>query len=125
MVQSDDCDSRHPFAYGKVLGVYHADIIAPGASRARPALRRIDFLWVRWFEEVAWGGWSKKRLDRVAYIEGNGSSDAFGFLDPACVIRGAHLIPAFEFGRSMDNIPASLAWDNREAGDWDSYFISR
>jgi hypothetical protein len=80
---------------------------------------------VRWFEEVAWGGWSKKRLDRVAYIEGDGSSDAFGFLDPACVIWGSHLIPAFKFGQSMANIPASLAWDNAEAADWDSYFINR
>lgn len=125
MAQCDEIDSRHPFLYAKVLGIYHAEFTLPGQSRTRLATHRIDFLWVRWLDEASWGGWSKKQLDRVAYVEGDGASDAFGFLDPICIIRGCHLIPAFEFGRSTSNISTSIAWDSSTEGDWDSYTVNR
>jgi len=34
---------------------------------------------------------------------------AFGFLDPSEVIRGAHLIPAFHYGRTPNLLPKSIA----------------
>ena len=61
------------------------------------------------------------RLDRVGFDEG---SDAFGFVDPAIVIRAAHLIPAFAHGRDRQGLRESIA-QNDKAGDWSYYYVNR
>jgi hypothetical protein len=44
-----DTDSDHPFLYAHVLGIYHANVIYTGSDTRDYTLRRLDFLWVRWF----------------------------------------------------------------------------
>ena len=45
---------------------------------------------VRIVTPKARGGWKAKKLHQIGFIEGN---EAFGFIDPADVIRAVHLIP--------------------------------
>jgi hypothetical protein len=124
MVTSGDSSPDHPYWYAKILGIYHANIIwSNDAANHTP--RRMEFLWVRWMELVEPGSWDRCELDRVAYIPANTYRDAFGFLDPALVLRAAHLIPAFNFGRSPNPTGHALALDDRTEGDWHSYYVNR
>ena len=42
----------HPFWYARILGVFHANVVYTGAGMRDYAPRRLEFLWVRWFERV-------------------------------------------------------------------------
>jgi hypothetical protein len=82
--------------------------------------RRIEFLWVRWFQYV---GWRDLRLDSVRFpaVE---AEDAFGFVDPRDVLRSCHIIPAFARGRNhSDGI--SISRCARDGNDWARYLINR
>lgn len=116
-------EEPHPFWYAKVIGVYHANIIhAPSGNRFP---RRMDFLWVRWLgrDLARLGGFKERRLDRVGYVPHPDGS--FAFLDPANVIRGCHLIPAFSHGHTEELLPKSSAWDHPTDGDWRYYYVNR
>ncbi|KAB5588997.1 Patatin-like phospholipase domain-containing protein 7 [Ceratobasidium theobromae] len=98
MTQNSDTDPDHPFWYAKVLGIYHIDIMAH---------RPLDHYYT------------------PEYVPESSYRDAYGFLDPAVVIRACHLIPAFHFGRSNRSGPTSLASDDATEGDWSSYYVNR
>jgi len=50
--------------------------------------------------------------------------NAFGFLDPADIVRGCHIIPAFSTKkRYSDGRGISLC--ARDASDWQSYYLNR
>jgi hypothetical protein len=87
----------------------------------------MDVLWVRWFglDADAPGGWSKKCLHGISFIPWDEPGAAFGFLDPAQVIRGVHLIPDFSWGRTNSRLPPSIvhpADDGDE--DWEHFYIN-
>jgi len=87
----------------------------------------MDVLWVRWFglDADARGRWSKKGLQGVSFIPWDDPAP-FGFLDPAQVIRGVHLIPNFPRGWTESRLPPSIV---RLAGDddkdWESFYVNR
>ena len=66
----------------------------------------LDFLWVRWFgyQTERPGGFQTQRLDRVGFIRAD-TPGAFGFLDPALIIRSVHMIPDFGGERVSDLLP--------------------
>jgi hypothetical protein len=111
-----------------VLGIYHTKV----RFNNRPP-RRMDFLWIRWldYDEERPGGWNISRLDRVHYSKCRNDtelSDAFGFVDPANIVRAAHLIPDFRSGTTSSLLgatPASLACDDHEYGDYKFYHVNR
>jgi hypothetical protein len=109
--------NRHPFWYARILGIYHADV-----NFGLRNIGRMEFLWVRWYawDETQPSGWANKRLDRLAYDEENYQ---FGFLDPAAVIRAAHLIPVWAKGRTQDYYPESKMTDPE--GDWKYHYVNR
>lgn len=94
--------NQHPFCYAQVLGIFHANVIyvGPGSKDFWPP--RIDFLWVRWLELLhdrrAALGWDECSLDGVRYLP-MANEDAFGFVDPALVLRACHVIPSFIDGQ--------------------------
>jgi hypothetical protein len=59
----------------------------------------MDFLWVRRFGDKPGyrSGFHKSRLPKIGFVECT-NDFAFSFVDPANVIRGCHLIPAFHAG---------------------------
>ncbi|KIJ32462.1 hypothetical protein M422DRAFT_265630 [Sphaerobolus stellatus SS14] len=85
---------------------------------------RKEFLWVRWFGcDPTWeSGFKYCRLDRVGFVPQE-DPDAFGFLDPAAVLRGAHLIPAFAHGQTIKLCAPSIA--REDDGDWEYYYVNR
>ncbi|KAH9487419.1 hypothetical protein JR316_0001494 [Psilocybe cubensis] len=103
-------DNAHPYAYGRVLGIFHVDVKHRGQLATSNQTHRMNFLWIRWFEidPNYIGGWKTKRLHRIRFI--NSSSPlAFGFLNPADVIRACHLIPAFAHGSTREYLGPSIA----------------
>jgi hypothetical protein len=88
--------------------------------------RQIEVLYVRWMALLTdhQSGMSYARLPKVAFVE-DSDHDAFGFLDPSQVIRGAHLIPAFVSGRGTTSLPygKSFARQSGELDDWEAHYV--
>jgi len=117
-------DSFHPYTYARVLGIYQVRVLHPGL--AEPT--NMDVLWVRWLE-VDRGhraGWKAKRLYRVKFVPSN-EEGAFGFLDPADVIRGTHLIPGFNHGHVMDLLMSGRIskWDYVPPNNWSHHYVNQ
>ena len=118
-------DAQHPFWYARVIGIYHANVFFERKSReCHP--EPVDFLFVRWLGcDPDWkGGPATLRLDRIGWVPENDPSGAFGFVDPARVVRACHLIPAFAHGRTTRLVRFSQTWDTL-SGDWCNYYVSR
>lgn len=49
---SDNTETHlhHLFLYARVLGIYHVNVVYTGMDMLDYKPRRVDFLWVRWFE---------------------------------------------------------------------------
>ena len=124
LLAEDSGTSSHPFCYARVLGVYHANVIFTGPESKDYQSRCLDFLWVCWFELLtAPAGWDQCSLDKGKFIPMH-QEDAFGFVDPANVLRCCHLIPAFADGKQhSDGI--ALSRNSRDADDWKYYHVNR
>jgi hypothetical protein len=115
---NSDRDSSHPFLYARVLGIYHVNVIYTGGGSLDNAARRVEFLWVRWFEYDAQRSFTRanSKLDPVCFLP-TADEGAFGFVDPSDVLRCCHIVPAFARGKApLDDIGLSrLACDEQ---DW-------
>ena len=125
MVLAPDTED-HPYWYARVIGVFHAIVSHPQLSEPT----HMDFIWVRWYgldpDSRYKHGWKPRRLPRIGFIEDTDSianAPAFGFLDPAMIIRGVHLIPAFKDGRTSDLLDNSSLARLPEEGDYDWNFF--
>lgn len=133
MVYADEDQSlphAHPFWYARVLGVFHAWVVHSGEKSKSLNAQRMEFVWVRWMgrdsDARSRGGWKTLRLDRVGFVPHDADSAPFGFLDPAHILRGAHLIPAFAHGRTDDLLQGpTLARDPGELDDWQFFYVNR
>ena len=120
-----------PYWYACVIGIFHAYILSTHLGvEGGGKLYRMEFLWVCWFGKEPGQyrhGFSHARLPKIGWVE---SSDkyAFTFLDPAQVIRGAHIIPAFLEGRTSALLPVknSVAHvlDPDEEDDWLNFYVN-
>ncbi|KAG5634841.1 hypothetical protein H0H81_000543 [Sphagnurus paluster] len=127
MLHSPETESgAHPYWYARVIGIFHATVLCLHLQVVNHTPQHIELLWVRWFgiEPGYRSGIRQARLPKVGFVE---SSDdfAFGFLDPAQVIRGRHMIPAFDNGRTSDLLPldATAARVKGENDDWTNYYV--
>ncbi|KAJ3540172.1 hypothetical protein NMY22_g4410 [Coprinellus aureogranulatus] len=123
MVLANESDSvlgfrPHPYWYARVIGIYHIDVslLDEDCQNIVKEEVRIDFLWVRWFARPKNSiGFEDHRLQQVAFIDTDlENSGAFGFIDPADVIRAVHMIPAFSGGRTGEYMGKSIARHHRE-----------
>ena len=129
----DTRDSDHPFVYGRLIGIFHAYVkyLGPGASTSHGDYRQVDFIWVRWFQRdnSFEGGLDAQRLHRFQFVRSS-SPGAFEFFDPADVLRDAHMIPAFAYGRtsSLLSYSQSMARQTRELDEgnkeWRYHFLN-
>jgi hypothetical protein len=126
MVLAENDDSDHPFLYARVIGIFHVNIIYTEGTPVDYRPRRLEFLWLRWFESDSsspTGSWTSSKLDRLRFPP-MAHEDAFGFLDPADVMRGCHIIPAFATKtRYADG--KGLSRCAGDSGDWKSYYVNR
>lgn len=114
--------TQHPFSYARVLGIFHANVIYVGPDSRDYLARRMEFLWVRWFELVspAKNGLTLDTLRFIPMVD----PDAFGFVDPSDVLRACHLIPAFHHGHlHPDRIAMSMM--AKDGNDWRQYYVNR
>jgi hypothetical protein len=119
-------ENPHPYWYARVIGVFHVNVRYTRPGEYRASVKRVDFLWVRWFarDATAPSGWAIKRLPRVGFYDGDDPS-AFGFLNPDLVVRGVQLIPAFRFGRTDALLGPSIARrESDQDEDWDWYYVN-
>ncbi|KAH7923645.1 hypothetical protein BV22DRAFT_1015047 [Leucogyrophana mollusca] len=125
MLLSGAQDSRHPFCYARVLGIYHANVIYTGPDNLDYRPRRMEFLWVRWYEEVegVTFSWDTSGLNTLRFIP-MAEDAAFGFVDPADVLRGCHLVPAFTHGKLHPD-GVAMSYYARDAHDWKFYLVNR
>lgn len=120
LAETDDLSSEKPFLYARILGIFHANV----SRNARETPQRIDFLWVRWFQNTSY----RFGLPILEYhpLSDNG---AFGFISPGDVVRACHITPAFSSlrnevfdGRGRRKV-ATFAEDH--GGDWNRYYLGR
>lgn len=114
----------HPFRYARVLGVYHVNVVyvGPGMTDYQP--RRMEFLWVRWYQRVEMIGtvWSACKLDHVRFLP-IAEQDAFGFIDPSDVLRACHIVPVFSRGK-LHADSKGLSRCARDSADWVTYYVN-
>ncbi|TFK79623.1 hypothetical protein K466DRAFT_505253, partial [Polyporus arcularius HHB13444] len=122
-----DDNPQHPFAYARVIKIFHADVcyVGPGATEASRRWRPEYVLWVRWFElDTSYAsGFQHRRLPRLQFIDDDHPSlMPFGFVDPSSVLRAAYLMPAFNHGETKHFLsrPSPLA---RQPSDNDADFM--
>lgn len=128
MLLADNSDAPadlHRFLYARVLGVYHANIIYTGPGTRDYEARRVDFLWVRWYEVVdpTSSGWKTLRLDRVRFPRME-EADAFGFVDPKDVLRGCHIMPKFAAGKRHPD-GRGISRCAKDGQDYNCYYVGR
>jgi hypothetical protein len=125
LLSDDDQDESHPFRYARVLGVYHVNVVYTGPGMLDYQARRLDFLWVRWFQYSLSKSveWADYKLDSIRFPPITWDS-SFGFVDPKDVLRACHIIGSFTNGKvHSDTISISrLANDSQ---DWRSYRVNR
>lgn len=125
--------SANPFKYCRVIAILHAEIsyisdigrLAGAANHYH--LFPMEFLWVRWYEDVddcdEVVGAADVGLDKVSLcpIE---RLNALDFLDPEQALRACHIIPDFSSGRKFAGGKgrSGLAQDG---SDWKSYYVNR
>ena len=120
---NDEVDGNDPYAYARVIGIYHANVIYTGAWRADYTPHRMEFLWVRLYEHdtsAAMASCVSNKLDHL-WFPPMSPDDAFGFLDPADVMRAAHIIPSFRAGKHHSSL-LSLSLCAKDSEDWRSYY---
>ncbi|KAF5378621.1 hypothetical protein D9757_009547 [Collybiopsis confluens] len=124
VLSPNDVDDDEPYLYARVIGIYHVE----AGLRNDPqnsSSKRIDFLWVRWYVSADDRScWKSRRLPQVGFVDGS-DDGAFGFLDPAQVIRAVHLLPNFKEGRVSTILGPSMARRaDEEDQDYQRYYIN-
>lgn len=136
--ENEDLDSvseSHPYWYARVIGVYHAEVRHDHPNAHSSGVQEMEFLWVRWFGQDPDfdAGWKAHRLHRIGFVaddpfdvvDPRQASASFSFVNPAEVIRGIHLIPAFAHGKTAELLGPSIARlqkDNDE--DWQFFYVN-
>ena len=125
LAENDD-DSDHPFLYARVIGIFHVNVVYTGGTMVDYRPRKVEVLWVRWFEHdtnASVGNWSLSKLDRLRFPP-MAREDAFGFLNPADVVRGCHIVPAFAAGKRYGDA-RGISPCAKDSKDWRSYYVNR
>lgn len=129
---SSEAADRHPFVYGRILSIFHVNVVYNGPGMIDYNPRRFNVLWVRWYDldnpplgkSKAIKAKVSSRLDRLV-LPPLAEEPAIGFLDPGAVLRGCHIIPAFAEGKRSSDSEELLSKCAREDTDWVAYYVSR
>jgi hypothetical protein len=132
---NDGSLESHPYWYACIIGIFHVYARYSGPNSTATDFVRTEILWVRWFgrDMTAPGGFLKKRLHHIGFVDVT-TGGAFGFIDPAQVIRAVHLIPAFHHMRTDELLPGpSIArrytiddddCQTQEETDWRYFYVN-
>jgi len=120
--------NTHPYWYAQVLGIYFAHVSTTHPMAPKRPAQRMEFVWVRWLgvEPGYRSGSKAARLPKVGFVEDT-DEDAFGFVDPDLIIRGSHLIPDFNSGRTSSLMPydgPTVARSPERKDDWTNFYVN-
>ncbi|KAG5633723.1 hypothetical protein H0H81_005707 [Sphagnurus paluster] len=129
IVQSpEDGPNAHPFWYAQVLGIYNV-VLRHYGPRSHDEYKKhhMQFLWVHWLG-VEPGHRSSRhyaQLPKIGFVP-HTDPYAFGFLNPAFVIRGSHVTPAFAAGKTTKLLPAvhTVARPSDTCEDWVNFYVN-
>lgn len=120
----------HLYWYAWVVGIFYVFVRFKIGLFAFTEPECFNILWVRWFglDSFDSSSWAARRLHMLGFLPSDDSSGpAFGFIDPAQVIRSVHLIPAFSYGTTQDFLgpEKSAAHQHSELGNQDyiAYYL--
>ena len=122
IVFSPTSQDPEPWLYVHVVAIYHLLVFTPTDTEPK----RLELLWVRWMQRDSsqLQGPNASNYTRVSFTPDSGvPGEAFGFVDPSHVIRGCHLIPAFDHQRTRDRLGPSITRDAK--GDWRAFYANR
>lgn len=117
-------NDAHPYCYARVLGIFHTQVQLNSSRSRNRELHRIEFLWVRWYDidEKARVGFEANRQFQLKFRTG---SQAFGFVNPANILRAVHLIPNFHKSTTTHFLERSIARRNDENNeDYYRYYVN-
>ncbi|KAJ3512913.1 hypothetical protein NMY22_g15195 [Coprinellus aureogranulatus] len=128
-----DSEEEDRYRYGRILGIFHANILYSGPGALDTYRRRFDFLWVRWFiPREKSRSWLDKSHDVVSFPPAGSPLVSCDFLDPLEVLRGAHIVPRFATGPAHDPESEAVQHQSRifskcaqDYSDWNQYFVNR
>ena len=78
-------------------------------------------------EQYAPFGVDSIKLPRVAFMQPESGSEAFGFIDPSQVLRAIHLVPTFALGQIPDGLgDSSFARQQDPDGnrEWKMFYVN-
>ena len=64
---------------------------------------------------------------RLQFFDDASLADAFGFVDPDCVVRGVHLIPGFAYGTTEELLGPSFVRQDLQLNDdtdWTFFYVN-
>ncbi|KAG6830763.1 hypothetical protein H0H92_014844 [Tricholoma furcatifolium] len=130
MLLSDLEQGGHQFRYARVVGIFHVNAMYAGPGwHQNYSTQALHVLWVRWLQlesdvpvDAPWNS-IHPRLDCLSFKPIQ-DPDAFGFVDPASVLRGCHLIPRMGEGPSYPDGKGHSPCA-RDGEDWKYYYINR
>ena len=113
------------FWYARILGAYHVFVKYNGPGQCGDAFRPVCFLWVRWYDTINPDtfGWENSELERLSFPPIH-EENSFGFIDPADIVRAAHIIPSFADGKKYPEGGGSSP-RARDANEWQAYYVGR
>ena len=122
----------HQYQYARIIGIYHVNLIYNNPTTHQYCTQRMEFLWVRHFKHLdnspVQKGWKAACLDQLQFIPMDNQA-AFGFVDPAQVVRACHLIPRFSLGQEHVQVDGSLGKSQsqcaKDSKDWKVYYANR
>jgi hypothetical protein len=125
-------DVGHQYQYARIIGIYHVNLIYNNPTTHQYCTQRMDFLWVRYLKPLdnrpVQKGWTLACLDQLQFSPTD-NPDAFGFVDPAQVVRACHLIPKFALGQHVQvngNLRlGSQSQSAEDSRDWRVYYANR
>ena len=126
---------RQRYFYGRLLGVFHTNMLYTGPGAFDFRKRRFDFLWIRRFvsDTNDTKPWTEKRLDTLSLVP-TSQPDSCMFVDPSHILRAAHIVPRFSSGPLYPTVGDSTKGKGRlpllskiakDQSDWRSYFVNR
>ncbi|KAG5649479.1 hypothetical protein H0H81_003588, partial [Sphagnurus paluster] len=106
----EDGPNAHPFWYAQTLGIYNV-VLRHYGPRSRDEYKKhhMQFLW----------------LPKISFVP-HTDPYAFGFLNPAFVIRGSHITPVFAAGKTTELLPAvhTVACPSDACEDWVNFYVN-
>ncbi|KAF9038888.1 hypothetical protein BDP27DRAFT_1244966, partial [Rhodocollybia butyracea] len=89
-----------------------------GPSSRNSGIQRLNILHVCWLEfDDSWNWGLQAKHFPCVYFPDASSPEAFGFLNPACVLCGVYLMPVYHLGLTEELLGPDSVARQMETGD--------